>query len=194
MQVREWADEEARRLDAHINRTRRRLGDLQSSYYRLEGLVAGGGTMRDPDELVRPSGGQRIPVRVDVISLRQDVDRWAVGLEGESREALGMGWPSVPAADPGPAAMGFLDTFLASIYDADKKLGHRVAKGIWDQAHKAAVKLGEESNPFPLDDACRECGVPALWACPDRMLVRCGNPGCGDEFPVSVPVPVMSVR
>jgi hypothetical protein len=187
----EWAEDEARALAAHIGRTVSRLESLADRYGQLRGMLgdvgqpAGGG-----DEVRTPSRpGSRPPLRVDVLDLLADVERFVEELLPLVRGTLRLG-PAVGAGRSVLAGLGIMGAGLAGVYSEDPGLGDAVSSAAWKLERRAAWIFGDRSRAFALTEPCASCGMPALWVVPERMVIRCGNPACRATRPVDVVLPV----
>lgn len=190
----QWAEDERRALAAHIGRTVSRLEALAEKYRQLRGMLGdvgqpGGGG----DEVRTPSRpGSRPPLRVDVLDTLGDVERFVGDLLPLVRGTLRLG----PDSGGGTAAyrvragLALMASGLGGVYSEDPGLGDAVSSAAWKLERRAAWIFGERSRAFALTDPCRACGLPALWVVPERMVIRCGNPACGDTRPVDVVLPV----
>lgn len=189
----DWEAEQARALAAHIGRTVTRLESLALRYGQLRALL---GDVRQPgggDEVRSPSRpGSRPPLRVDVLDTMADIDRFVTELGPLVRGTLRLG-PEPRAADRGARASSVLAVMgagLAGVYAEDPYVGDAVSRAVWKLERRAGWIFGERSRAFALSEPCRACGVPALWVVPERMVIRCGNPSCGDTRAVDAVLPV----
>lgn len=189
----EWEAEQARALAAHIGRTVSRLESLADKYRQLRGLLGDVGGQGGGDEVRSPSRqGSRPPLRVDVLDALSDIERFITDLLPFVRGTLRLG-PEPRAADRGArvaAGLAVMGSGLAGVYAEDPIVGDAVSSAAWKLERRAAWIFGERSRAFALSDLCRACGLPALWVVPERMVIRCGNPACGDTRPVDVVLPV----
>ena len=187
----EWEAEQARALAAHIGRTVSRLESLAEKYRQLRGMLGdvgqpGGGG----DEVRTPSRpGSRPPLRVDVLDTLADVERFVDELLPLVRGTLRLG-PAVGAGRAVLAGLAVMGDGLGRVYSEDPGLGDAVSAVAWKLERRAAWIFGERSRAFALTEPCAACGLPALWVVPERMVIRCGNPACGDTRPVDVVLPV----
>jgi len=200
---RKHEDSEVVRLAAHVGRTADRLEELAERYADLRGHLAAGSNPggrpngRAADEPgTRGPAGPRVPLRLDVLDVREEVALFvrdflplvrlatSVGVVGPSRSVL------AGAGNVGPGLL-FMALALPKVFDVDRDLGDEISRGAWDLVRRAAMAAGETPRPFALTEACRECSRKSLWVVPDRMVIRCGHPGCGWSEPVhGVAVPV----
>lgn len=197
--MQEWDRQEADRLAAHIERTTGRCELLRDRYFSILAM-AGGETVeasRGRDEAVRstsPAG--RSLVNLDALDLAGDIEQAVIRLDPLALGALRLGMSKgrgKKRRDTWTAEkIVWLGTVLASIYAEDPTLGADVSDTIWQLDRKAARLLGEVARAFPLVEACAECDTPSLWAAPELLEVRCGNPGCRARWKISGPVPVYS--
>lgn len=195
-----WEQEQARRLQAHLERTAARCGLLRDRYAAVRGMVSGDGppgsgpAPRSRDEEVRrPDGAGRAPVNVAALDVVVAVERFTADRLPVLRGTLRVGtWrpPGLTRAERTASALDWMGRQLGRIWDEDPGLGGELSDEVWQLDRRAAVVLGERSRAFPLSELCGRCGVPALWASPERMQVKCGNPDCGAGWAVSAPVPV----
>lgn len=188
-----WAEDEGRALAAHIGRTVSRLESLADRYGQLRRMLGDVGQPAGGDERRTPSRpGSRPPLRVDVLDTLGDVERFVAELLPLVRGTLRLG--------PEPRAAGrrvrvrdglaLMAAGLGGVYSEDPGLGDAVSSSAWKLERRAAWIFGDRSRAFALTDPCRACGLPALWVVPERMVIRCGNPACGDTRPVDVVLPV----
>lgn len=188
-----WEAEQARALAAHIGRTVSRLESLAVRYGQLRALL---GDVRGPgggDEVRTPSRpGSRPPLRVDVLDTMADIDRFVAELGPLVRGTLRLG-PEPRAADRAGRVLAALDLMasgLAGVYSEDPVVGDAVSRLAWKLERRAGWIFGDRSRAFALSEPCRACGLPAVWVVPERMVIRCGNPACGDTRPVDAVLPV----
>jgi hypothetical protein len=186
----EYTEEQARILAAHITRTQGRLDALAERYTVLRALLVTGRTARAEVPTVRPRPGPASPLRLDILDALGDIDRYLSELLPLIRGALRLGqgagvWAQgTDRAVRNRAALAFIANALARVYAEDPVLGDDVARGAWHLERRTGWMLGETSRPFALAEPCPDCGIPALWVVPDKMVIRCGNPGCGAQRPV----------
>lgn len=192
----EWQDEQAQRLGAHVQRTADRLEELAERYDALAGHIPAGSNPggrpagRAADEPgARGPAGPRVPLRLDVVDVREEVALFvrdllprvriasASGVVGPARSVLAGAGHVVPG-------LLFMALALPRVFAADRPLGDEVARAAWDLVRRAALAAGEVPRPFALTDSCEACGLRSLWVVPERMVIRCGNPGCGWSEPV----------
>ncbi|ASR83218.1 hypothetical protein FDI29_gp48 [Arthrobacter phage Abidatro] len=193
----EWRDGEVQRLASHVARTAARLEELAERYVSLVGHIPAGSNPggrpagRAADEPgARGPAGPRVPLRLDVVDVREEVALFvrdllprvriatSAGVVGPSRSVLAGAGNVVPG-------LLFMALALPGVFAADRGLGDEVARGAWDLVRRAALAAGEVPRPFALTDLCESCGVRSLWVVPERMVIRCGNPGCGWSEPVA---------
>ncbi|URM87013.1 hypothetical protein SEA_RUCHI_45 [Arthrobacter phage Ruchi] len=193
----EWQDGQVQRLAAHVERTAGRLEELAERYVTLAGHVPAGSNPggrpggRSADEGgSRGPAGPRVPLRLEVVDVREEVALFvrdflplvriatSAGVVGPSRSVLAGAGNVVPG-------LLFMALALPAVFDADRGLGDEVARGAWDLVRRAALAAGEVPRPFALTEACGSCGVRSLWVVPERMVIRCGNPACGWSEPVA---------
>lgn len=187
-----WADEEARRLAAHVERTAGRLESLAERYVTLLRYLVPGVSGGGADELVvHKPAGPRVPLSLDVVDLRDEVALFVRDLLPRVRLAMRLRGVTRGAGDVVPG-LRLMRRMLPGVYARDRELGEEITRGAWDLERRACWVMGESPRPYPLADPCGACGVASLWVVPERMLIRCGNPGCGLEAPVAVSVPVHS--
>jgi hypothetical protein len=188
----DWTEQQARRLQEHISRTSARLEALAARYGQLNVLLSPGtGQPADWGMPVIRDPGPRAPLRVDVLDLIEDIDRFLTGylplVRGTMRLGPGSGtWTRTTEghAQASRAGLTFLAAALASIYAEDPALGDELSGHIWRLDRRAGWIFGDNSRPFALAEACPDCSVRSLWVVPDRMVIRCANPPCGAEWPV----------
>ncbi|UVK62586.1 hypothetical protein SEA_TAYLORSIPHT_47 [Arthrobacter phage TaylorSipht] len=192
----EWQDREVQRVAAHVERTAGRLEELAERYTALAGHVAAGSNPggrpggRAADEPgSRGPAGPRVPLRLDVVDVREEVALFVRDFVPRVRLAVatGVGPARSVMTFAGQVVPGLLFMALAlpRLFDADRALGDEVARGAWDLVRRAALAAGEVPRPFALTEVCESCGVRSLWVVPERMVIRCGNPGCGWSEPVA---------
>lgn len=193
----DWQDGQVQRLAAHVERTAGRLEELAERYVALAGHVPAGSNPggrpggRSADEGgSRGPAGPRVPLRLDVVDVREEVALFvrdflprvriavAAGAIGPARSVLSGAGNVVPG-------LLFMGVSLPALFDADRALGDEVAREVWDLVRRAALAAGEVPRPFALTEACGSCGVRSLWVVPERMVIRCGNPACGWSEPVA---------
>jgi hypothetical protein len=129
---------------------------------------------------------------VDVLDTLGDVERFVEELLPLVRGTLRLG-PGPGAAGRGVrvrAGLAVMAAGLGGVYSEDPGLGDAVSSAAWKLERRAAWIFGERSRAFALTEPCAACGMPALWVVPERMVIRCGNPACGDTRPVDVVLPV----
>lgn len=184
------SEDQARALAAHITRTQARLGALAGQYGQLRAVLATPRTGRAEAPTARRRPGPSSPLRLDVLDALADIDRYLDELLPLVRGALRLGpgvgeWNSRDSrTDRVRGALEFIAAGLARVYEEDPVLGDDVSRGAWQLERRAGWIFGDTSRPFALTEPCPACGVPALWVVPDRMVIRCGNPGCGAQQPV----------
>lgn len=171
----EWADEQARKLAAHIGRTVETLRSLGDRYARLPGLLVPGREGGNPDELIRyGGGGSRVPLRTDVVDAMVEVEAFAGKYGPLVRGALRLGTGSRAVPD----VVQLMRSGLGRVYAEDGGLGDEVSRGAW-RLHGLCVRVaGEGARAFPLAEPCGACGMRSLWASPELLEVRCGHPEC----------------
>lgn len=191
-----WEELEARRLAAHLERTAARVLLLRDRYETAMGMVSGEITPepRHPDEYVRRTeGAGRAPTNVPALDLVLEVEAfvsdWLPLLRGTVRAGSWRPAGDTRAERTG-AGLTWINRRLPTIWDEDPGVGADLSDSVWSLDRNAASVLGERARAFPLSEPCGTCGVPALWASPERMQVKCGNPDCGAGWAVSAPVPV----
>lgn len=195
---REWENKEAERLAGHIGRASGRLEELADRYVTLRGhLPAGsnpGGRLggRSPDEGgTRGPAGPRVPLRVEVLDVREEVALFVRDFLPRVRLAMRLRGALRGAGDVRPGLL-LMARMLPGVYGRDPVLGEEISRGAWDLERRAAWAAGEVPRPFALTEACAGCGLRSLWVVPERLVVRCGNPGCGRQEPVvGLAVPVV---
>ncbi|WAB09156.1 hypothetical protein SEA_EESA_46 [Arthrobacter phage Eesa] len=181
----DWQDGEVRRLAAHVERTAGRLEELAERYVALLGhLPAGGGGKAGDEGGARGPAGPRVPLRLDVVDVREEVALFVRDFLPRVRLALRSRHVLAGAGQVVPGLL-FMGLALPRVFDVDRALGDEVARAVWDLVRRAALAAGEVPRPFALTDVCGSCGVRALWVVPERMVIRCGNPGCGWSEPVA---------
>lgn len=192
----EWADGEVRRLAAHVDRTAARLEELAGRYVALAGHLAAGSNPggrpagRSADEGgSRGPAGPRVPLRLDVLDVREECALFVRDFLPRVRLAASRGVVGPVrsilsgAGDVEPGLL-FMALALPRVFAADRVLGDEIAREVWDLERRAAMAAGELPRPFALTDKCEACGLPSLWVVPDRLVIRCGNPGCRWSAPV----------
>ena len=130
-------------------------------------------------------------MRVDVLDLLEAVDDFAGQLGPLVRGALRLG-PAPAYRDRSLLTRATLDLMgrgLGRVYAEDWQLGDDVSRRAWLLERRTGLLIGEVSRPFPLADRCAGCSLQSLWVVPDRMVIRCGNPGCGVETAVHAALP-----
>lgn len=188
-----WAEDEARQLAAHIERTAGRLESLAERYVQMRALLApAGGAPADDSRRAPGPAGPRVPLRVEVLDTMGEIERYCRELLPLVRGTLRLG--------PMPAAvsrrrlvldgLGLMRSGLGGVYAEDSILGDDVSRGAWQLERRAGWIFGDRSRAFALADPCEDCGLPALWVVPERMLIRCGNPSCKWQRPVDAVLPV----
>jgi len=198
----EWEDQEARLLAAHIARTAGRLEVLAERYAELRTMLAAGQGGKPATELItRGPAGPRVPIRVEVLDTMGEIDRFLARFlpltRGAMRLGVGAGVWAMSPRDNGDARTArvrsgllFLAGGLGTVYGEDPALGDDVSRGAWELERRAGWIFGDRSRPFALTEPCPACGVPALWVVPERMVIRCGNPACGDTRTLDAVLPV----
>lgn len=190
----EYADQEARRLEAHIARTVQVLDSLAGRYVSLPGMLKPGGGGGSRDELVHfAAPGSRVPVRVDVVDTMTAVEAF-VGKYGPLvRGALRVGFRSRVEAGRVSvvlAELRYMADKLGPVYREDVGLGDELSRRVWRLERRCAGVAGDVSRAFPAAEDCGACGLASLWVSPELLEVRCGNPDCRASFPVDVAAPV----
>ncbi|WNM65717.1 hypothetical protein SEA_VULPECULA_45 [Arthrobacter phage Vulpecula] len=187
----DWQDGQVQRLAAHVERTAGRLEELAERWVELAGHVPAGSNPggrpggRSADEGgSRGPAGPRVPLRLEVVDVREEVALFVRDFLPRARIAVGVG-PVLKGAGDVVPGLRFMAKFLPLVFDVDRGLGDEVARGAWDLVRRAALAAGEVPRPFALTEACGSCGVRSLWVVPERMVIRCGNPACGWSEPVA---------
>lgn len=198
----QWEEQQARRLEAHIGRTSARAELLRDRYLTAGAMVAGerppgvGPAPRGRDEQVRRvEGAGRVPVNLGALDLTREVEQAVARLEPLARGALRLGLGSAlggTVAERTADRLGWLGHNLGLIWSEDPYLGTELSDEIWKLDRRAALVLGERARAFPLSEPCSRCEIPALWASPELMQVRCGNPDCEAGWTLTAPIPVAS--
>ncbi|AYN58454.1 hypothetical protein PBI_LUNAR_49 [Arthrobacter phage Lunar] len=194
---RKWQDSEVQRVAAHVARTAGRLEVLADRYVELAGHVPagsnpggrpGGPAADEPGS--RGPAGPRVPLRLEVIDVREEVAAFVRDYLPRVRLAMRLKGVTRGAGDVRPGLL-LMARLLPGVYDRAAALGDEISRGAWDLERRAAWAAGEVPRPFALTDLCGGCGLRSLWVVPDRMVIRCGNPACGRQEPVlGVSVPV----
>lgn len=180
-----WQDELDQRTRALVQRAQGHLDDLVVRYVKL-------GTMRMPG---RPDAGGRrstpgpsVPIRVDVVDLARDVERFATRHAGLVAGTLRAGSSNTRST---VAALAYVGEHLGPAALADPSLADDVEAGAGKLRWRARRLVGEVSAAFPVDVDCPDCGLMALWVHPGRGIVKCGVESCGSEWTVGdIAVPV----
>lgn len=187
---RQWQDGEVRRVAAHVDRSAERLRGLAVRYEELAGHVPAGSNPggrpggRSADEGgARGPAGPRVPLRLEVIDVREEVAAFVRDYLPQVRLAMRLRRVTRGAGDVVPGLL-LMARMLPGVYSRREALGQEISRGAWDLERRAAWAAGEVPRPFALTDACGKCGVRALWVVPDRLVIRCGNPACGAQEPV----------
>jgi hypothetical protein len=193
----QYAQDQARALAAHVARTQERLHTLADRYAALRVMLTTGRTGRAEVPTFHRRPGPSSPLRVDVLDLMQEVDQYVAALlplvRGTLRLGSGVAEWNRPDTDRAVRVRGsllFIASGLARVYAEDPVLGDDLARGAWQLERRAGWIFGDTSRPFALSEPCPACGVPALWVVPDKMVIRCGNPGCGAQQPLDAALPV----
>ncbi|WPM94374.1 hypothetical protein VG1_CDS0050 [Arthrobacter phage Cupello] len=187
---RQWQDGEVRKVAAHVDRTAERLRGLAVRYEELAGHVPAGSNPggrpggRSADEGgSRGPAGPRVPLRLEVLDVREEVAAFVRDYLPQVRLAMRLRGVTRGAGDVVPGLL-LMARMLPGVYSRRATLGDEISRGAWDLERRAAWAAGEVPRPFALTDACEKCGVRALWVVPDRLVIRCGNPACGAQEPV----------
>ncbi|QGH74536.1 hypothetical protein HYQ03_gp49 [Arthrobacter phage Kuleana] len=187
---REWSDSEVRRVAAHADRTAGRLRALAERYVELAGHVPAGSNPggrlggRSADEGgSRGPAGPRVPLRLEVLDVREEVAAFVRDFLPRVRLAMRLRGVTRGAGDVVPGLL-LMARLLGPVYVRAEGLGDEISRGAWDLERRAAWAAGEVPRPFALTDLCGGCGLRSLWVVPDRMVIRCGNPACGRQEPV----------
>lgn len=187
---REWQDGEVRRVAAHADRTAGRLRVLAERYVALAGHVPAGSNPggrpggRSADEGgSRGPAGPRVPLRLEVLDVREEVAAFVRDFLPRVRLAMRLKGVTRGAGDVVPGLL-LMARMLPAVYVRASGLGDEISRGAWDLERRAAWAAGEVPRPFALTDLCGGCGLRSLWVVPDRMVIRCGNPACGRQEPV----------
>ncbi|QGZ16939.1 hypothetical protein SEA_LITTLETOKYO_47 [Arthrobacter phage LittleTokyo] len=189
---RAWSDAEVRRVAAHADRVAVMLGELADRWVTLRLGLVPGVAGRDSDELVvHKPAGPRVPLSLDVVDVREEVALFVRDFLPRVRLAMRLRGAVRGAGDVRPGLL-LMARMLPGLYSRDRALGDEIAAAACELHRRAAWAAGEVPRPFALADECGACGLRSLWAVPERMVVRCGNPACGESWPVSSPLPVTS--
>lgn len=181
----QWSESEARRVEAHVKRTRERLRDLADRYIALEGHIPAGGRRGGGDEpAFHAPAGPRAPLRVEVVDVRDEVALYVRDFLPRVRLSMRLKGITRGAGDVRPGLL-FMARMLPFVYARSAALGDEISRGAWDLERRAAWAAGEVPRPFALTDPCGGCGLHSLWVVPERMVIRCGNPACGRQESVS---------
>lgn len=185
-----WQDELDRQVLGLVERATVHLDDLQVRYAALGGMLepgrgsAGGGGGR------KSAAGPSVPVRVDVIDLAVDVERFARRHAGLVAGTLRAGSSNARST---VGALAYVGEHLGRAALADPTLAGDVESGAGKLRWRARRIVGEVARAFPVDVDCPECGLMALWVHPGRGVVRCGVESCGSEWTVGeIAVPIWS--
>ena len=195
----EYEQQQARRLQAHLDRTTARCELLHGRYQSALNQTTNGTTTegRGRDEAVRRTEGHgRSPVNLSALDLAADIERVVARLYPLALGALRLGMSKGREGSRESWTAGRLLWFgkvLGKVWAEDPELGTEISDEVWKLDRKAARVLGEVVRAFPLVEPCGSCGLPALWASPELLEVRCGNPECGTRWRVSAPVSVAAV-
>lgn len=186
---RAWADEEIRRRSAHADRVAGMIGELADRWVTLRLRLVPGVAGRDTDELVvHAPAGPRVPLSLDVVDVGEEVAAFVRDFLPRVRLVMRLKGALKGAGDVRPGLL-LMARMLPGVYERDRALGDEIATAACELHRRAAWAAGEVPRPFALTDECGACGMRSLWAVPERMVVRCGNPGCGESWPVNVPLP-----
>lgn len=194
----EWEEQQARRLGAHLERTAARCELLRDRYVSAQAMVSGDMRVesRGRDEAVRRTeGAGRSLLNLSALDLTADIERAVVRLYPLVLGSLKLGVSKGRDSSRSTWTAGRLVWFgqvLGKVYNDDPGLGAELSDEVWELDRRAARVLGDVVRAFPLVEPCGSCGLPALWASPELLEVRCGNPECAARWKVSGPVPVAS--
>lgn len=192
----DWEEQQRRRLQAHLDRTASRCELLRDRYVSALAMVSGETRVesRGRDEAVRRTeGAGRSLVNLEALDLTADIERAVLRLYPLALGALRLGISKGRGKDPAAwtgAQLVWFGRVLGEVWSEDPGLGGDISDAVWQLDRRAARVLGEVARAFPLVEPCGACGLPALWASPELLEVRCGNPECAERWKVSAPVPV----
>ena len=176
---------EAARRAGHVQRTADRLESLAARYVDLAGHVRAGGRRGGGDDVpFHAPAGPRVPLRVDVVDVREEVALFVRDFLPRVRLVMRLRHVLKGAGDVVPGLL-LMARMLPGVYGRQPVLGEEISRAAWDLERRAAWAAGEVPRPFPLTEACEACGVRALWVVPERLMIRCGNPACGRQESVA---------
>jgi hypothetical protein len=130
------------------------------------------------------------PIRLETLSLRDEIKSWARRIHPLIYGTLRMG--IAPSMLHTPDRLRFIGGTLPALYAEDPALCEEVVDGIWSYSRQAAGIIdpirGTIRRPFRIDEECPECEVAALWVDPARWVIACGMPDCRARWGVAQPV------
>lgn len=176
----EWAGQVDERTRRTVERAEANLGDLAGRYVALEDFLTPGGA-GDTSGSRRPAPGSAAPVRLDVVDLSADIERWARKAASLVAGALRAG---VPVGSSTVGALTYIRRNLGPAALEDPTLADDVDSAAGKLRWRCQRLAGEVSAAFPVDVDCPACGLTSLWVHPGRGIVKCGVEDCGEEWTV----------
>lgn len=182
-----WQDELDERTAALVERAQVHVDDLVVRYEGLRDMVQPG---KGNTTGRRAAAGPSVPIRVDVVDLAREIDRFALRYAALLSGALRAGASRVRSVHD---ALVYVSDRLGPASLADPSLAVDVESAAASLRWRARHLVGEVEAAFPVDVPCPECGMPALWVHPGMGVVRCGMGECGHEWSVGdIAVPLWS--
>lgn len=177
-----------RAIATWLERTRSTAQSLGSQWDDLGGMIAPARSGGDCTGIRGTTVHAAAPIRVEVVSLRDDIAATARRYAELVNGTLRMGIRN--NARGTRERLHFIGNTLPRLHASDPVLCDEVADALWDH-HRAASKfLDGPGRPRArrIPDPCPECGYESLWVDPSRWLIACGMDDCDAVWGVNQPV------
>lgn len=184
-----------RAVAAWLRRTETFARRLADDYERLGEHLAPVVRGRDGSGIRPRSARPSVPIRVEVVDLAAEVDKFAEDTIALVRGTLRTGPVSATST---PERLRFIAGSLFHVEAVDPGLVDSITDEIWRLAGRAhaivAGRTGRSPRPFRAEEVCPECAEPHLWVYPKEWVIVCAIPSCRYTSAIDAPVGTERVR